>query len=299
MTTIDEEQARVAREVTIQNLKRKPKLSQKTANGFNIAAFAFPVIYNLVYKRTKLALSFVILTWLPHILDHFISSSFYLLLVKTVSAITLILAVISGLTGNRSAYNARNYDDETDFLKSQRFWISFSIAAILLHIVILPVQMTGHTNTIQMIKLAEAKDILKEAILKGASDNNLLGVNTVDAAIPLYFAKYLDGTFDGIDTIKMPNGNTYKIEGYLYECGSRKSNTYHEQKTSCAKITVDLNGAQAPNIETSMYELKKIRSLVNRSSRLGDIFTLYAYNDDLAAKEGSVEQFALERFERR
>ena len=48
-----------------------------------------------------------------------------------------------------------------------------------------------------------------------------------------------------------------------------------------------------------MDELKKIRSLVNRSTKLKDVYTLYAYNDDVAAKAGTVEQFALERFEKR
>ena len=112
-------------------------------------------------------------------------------------------------------------------------------------------------------------------------------------------AKYLKGTFNGTDTIKMSNGTTYKIEGYLYECGSKKENTYHEQKTSCATVTVDLNGDKGPNAFTTMDELKKIRSLVNRSTKLKDVYTLYAYNDDVAAKAGTVEQFALERFEKR
>ncbi len=299
--TDNSEKARIAREVEIQSLKAKPKLSKKTKYSFNLAACCFPVIYNFVYKRKKLALTFIVLTWLPHLLDHYISSGLYVFLVAAVTVLTVLLALISGATGNVSAYNARNYDDEIDFLKTQRFWIPFSIAAIVFHILILPVQMTGHNNTTQMIKLAEAKDVLKQAVLKGAAENNLLGVNTVESAIPAYFAKYLpEGTFDGVDTIKMPNGNEFKIEGYMYECGSKKSNTYYEQKTSCATVTIDLNGAsEEPNSATSMEELKKVRSLVNKSAKLGDIYTLYAYNDDLAAKSGTVEQFALERFERR
>src|SRR5699024_5732011 len=115
----ENEKARIQREVSLQNLKGKPKLSKKTANSFNLAAFAFPVIYNFVYKRKKLAITFLILTWIPHFINHFVSSGFYLTLVITISILTLLLAFISGLTGNKDAYNARNYDDEIDFLKSQ------------------------------------------------------------------------------------------------------------------------------------------------------------------------------------
>lgn len=295
----ENEKARIQREVSLQNLKGKPKLSKKTANSFNIAAFAFPVIYNFVYKRKKLAITFLILTWIPHFINHFVSSGFYLTLVITISILTLLLAFISGLTGNKDAYNARNYDDEIDFLKSQKCWLPFSIAAIVVHILIFPMQITGHTNTIQMLKLAEAKETLKQAVVNGANDGNLLGVNTVENDIPAYFAKYLKkGNFNGTDTITMPNGTTFKIEGYLYECGSKKQNTYYEQKTSCATVTIDLNGNKGPNETTSMDELEKIRSLVNRSTKLKDIYTLYVYNDDLAAKAGTVEQFALERFEK-
>ena len=296
---IDNEKARIAREVSIQNLKKKPKLSKKTANSFNLAAFAFPVIYNFIYKRKGLAIAFLILTWIPHFINHFVSSGFYLTLVITISIFTLLLAFISGLTGNKDAYDARNYDDEIDFLKSQKCWLPFSLAAIIVHILILPMQITGHTNTIQMMKLAETKDILKQAVVKGLNEGNILGVNTVENNIPAYFAKYLaKGKFNGTDTITMPNGTTFKIEGYLYECGSKKENTYYEQKTSCATVTIDLNGQEAPNEATTMDELDKIRSLVNRSTRLKDIYTLYVYNDDLAAKAGTVEQFALERFEK-
>ena len=297
---IEDEKARIQREVDLQNLKSKPKLSKKTANSFNIAACAFPVIYNYIYKRKKLAITFLILTWIPHFINHFISSGFYQILVIAISILTILLALISGITGNKDAYNARNYDDEIDFLKSQKCWLPFSIAAIIVHILILPMQITGHTNTIQMLNLAETKDILKQAVLKGNKEGNILGINTVEKDVPAYFAKYLEkGQFDGIDTIKMPNGTTFKIEGYLYECGSKRENTYYEQKTSCATVTIDLNGTQAPNEATTMDELEKIRSLVNRSTRLKDIYTLYAYNDDLAAKAGTVEQFALERFEKR
>lgn len=296
---IDEEKARIAREIAVQSLKVKPKLSSKTANGFNIAAFALPVIYNLAYKRKKLAITFLVLTWLPHFTNHFVSSGLYITMIGVVSFLTVVLALISGVTGNKDAYNARDYDDETDFLKSQKCWIPFAVAAMFLHILILPFQITGHTNTIQMLKFAEAKDVLKQAIQKGLKDGDILGVNTVENNIPSYFAKYLKGTFNGTDTIKMSNGTTYKIEGYLYECGSKKENTYHEQKTSCATVTVDLNGDKGPNAFTTMDELKKIRSLVNRSTKLKDVYTLYAYNDDVAAKAGTVEQFALERFEKR
>ncbi len=296
---IDEEKARIAREIAVQSLKVKPKLSSKTANGFNIAAFALPVIYNLAYKRKKLAITFLVLTWLPHFTNHFVSSGLYITMIGVVSFLTVVLALISGVTGNKDAYNARDYDDEIDFLKSQKCWIPFAVAAMFLHILILPFQITGHTNTIQMLKFAEAKDVLKQAIQKGLKDGDILGVNTVENNIPSYFAKYLKGTFNGTDTIKMSNGTTYKIEGYLYECGSKKENTYHEQKTSCATVTVDLNGDKGPNAFTTMDELKKIRSLVNRSTKLKDVYTLYAYNDDVAAKAGTVEQFALERFEKR
>ena len=296
---IDEEKARIAREIAVQSLKVKPKLSSKTANGFNIAAFALPVIYNLAYKRKKLAITFLVLTWLPHFTNHFVSSGLYITMIGVVSFLTVVLVLISGVTGNKDAYNARDYDDEIDFLKSQKCWIPFAVAAMFLHILILPFQITGHTNTIQMLKFAEAKDVLKQAIQKGLKDGDILGVNTVENNIPSYFAKYLKGTFNGTDTIKMSNGTTYKIEGYLYECGSKKENTYHEQKTSCATVTVDLNGDKGPNAFTTMDELKKIRSLVNRSTKLKDVYTLYAYNDDVAAKAGTVEQFALERFEKR
>ena len=139
----ENEKARIQREVSLQNLKGKPKLSKKTANSFNLAAFAFPVIYNFVYKRKKLAITFLILTWIPHFINHFVSSGFYLTLVITISILTLLLAFISGLTGNKDAYNARNYDDEIDFLKSQKCWLPFSIAAIVVHILIFPMQITG------------------------------------------------------------------------------------------------------------------------------------------------------------
>ena len=59
-----------------------------------------------------------------------------------------------------------------------------------------------------------------------------------------------------------------------------------------------MNGDEGPNEKMTLDDLNKVRSLVNRSTRLKDVYTLYAYSDDLAPKAGSVEQFALERFEK-
>ncbi len=296
----EDEKVRIKREVEIQNLKGKPQLSEKTSRSFNLPAFVFPVTYNLAYRRFFLALTFIILTWLPHFLNHFVTSSFYIKLVITVSFLTLAFALFSGFTGNVDAYNARRYDDETDFIKTQRCWLPFAFIAIIVHIAILPTQITGHTNTIQMLRLAEAKDTLKQAIKRGLKDGNILGINTVENDIPAYFAKYLKGSvFDGKDKIEMPNGTTFEIKGYLNECGSKKQNTYYEQKTSCATVMIDLNGQKGPNEALTMDELSKIRSLVNRTTRLKDIYVLYIYNDDLAAKTGTIEEFALERFEKR
>lgn len=295
---MNEEQKEILREVQLQNLKKKPKLSKKTANSFNFQACLLPVIYNSVYNRRKLAAAFLILTAVPHIIDSFVSDGTYLVTVISVSILAIILALYSGLTGNLKAYDSRKYDDEIDFKKSQRFWIPAAIIALIIHICILPSQYRGHYNTIQMIKLAEAKDELKGAIQRGADEGNLLGVNTLEGNIPAYFAKYLNkGSFDGIDTITMPNGETYKIEGYLYECGSVEFNTYHEQKTACASVTIDLNGEKGPNIRTDINDVEAVKRI--RTAKLPDMFTLYAYNNDLAPKEGSVEQYALKRFERK
>ena len=98
--------------------------------------------------------------------------------------------------------------------------------------------------------------------------------------------------------LTLPTGEKVQIEGYLRECGTRKQNTYHEQKTACATLTIDMNGDEGPNEKMTLDDLNKVRSLVNRSTRLKDVYTLYAYSDDLAPKAGSVEQFALERFEK-
>ncbi|HIS54691.1 TPA: hypothetical protein IAA82_07040 [Candidatus Galligastranaerophilus gallistercoris] len=296
---VDEEQMRIIREVSRQNRKTKPKLSKKTANAFNLQAFVFPVIYNFIYKRKTLAFIFLILTWLPHLTNKFISSSMYPVLVTTVTVLTVILALISGLTGNRAAYDARNYDDEEDFIKSQRFWLPVAVIGIIIHIIIWPVQQTGHNNTSHMMKFAEVKDDIKQIIQKGYREGDILGINTVgEERIPSYFAKYSNGTFDGVDTIVFPNGVKIKVEGYLRECGTRAQNTYYEQKTACATVTVDVNGDAGPNETMSLDDLKKVRSLVNRSVKLKDVYTLYAYSDDLAPKSGTIEQFALERFEK-
>lgn len=297
---VDEEKMRIIREVSRQNRKIKPKLSKKTANSFNLPAFALPVIYNFIYKRRFLAVCFLILTWIPHLINKIISSSFYPHLVTIVTVLTVILAIFSGLTGNSAAYNARNYDDEEDFLKSQKFWLPVAIVFIIVHILILPVQKTGHNNTRHMMKFAEVKDELKQIIQKGYNSGDILGINTVgEERVPQYFAKYSNGVFDEEKRIlTLPTGEKVQIEGYLRECGTRKQNTYHEQKTACATLTIDMNGDEGPNEKMTLDDLNKVRSLVNRSTRLKDVYTLYAYSDDLAPKAGSVEQFALERFEK-
>lgn len=297
MSTSEREE--ILKEVARQNLKQRPKLSQKTANAFNWAAFGFPFLYNAIYKRYVLALTFVILTVIPHVMDNFIPAALYLPVVYVLSAISLLLAIYSGMTGNKVVYDNRKYDDEEDFIRSQAFWLPAAVFIIIVHLLIIPIQKTGHFNTSQMMKLAQAKETLREAIQKGAGEGNLLGVNTVADKIPAYFAKYIkNGKFDGIDTIKMSNGVTYKIEGYMYECGSKAFNTYHEQKTSCATVTIDLNGEQGPNKTSSVDDIKATKGLLNRSVRLADVYTLYAYNDDMAPKEGSVEQYAFRKFEK-
>lgn len=293
------ERENILKEVKRQNLGHKPKLSRKTENSFNLPAFVFPCLYNLIYKRRGLAVCFLIFTWAVHFSNHFVSSSTFKTIVYIASFLTFLFALFSGATGNKAAYNARNYDNEEDFLKSQKFWVLPSVIGIILHIFFFPIQMTGHTNTVQMLKVAEAKDVLKQAIQKGVNEGNLLGVQTIGEDIPSYFAKYMRSYLDDTNTLKGQNGVTYTIEGKVYECGSRKFNTYHEEKTACAVVTVDLNGNEGPNEFTPMASLDKIRSLVNRSVKLQDKYVLYVYDDDVAPKEGSVEQFALERFERR
>lgn len=276
------------------------ELSSRIANSFNYPAFIFPVIYNLAYKRWKLALISIVLTWLPHCLDHYISSTVYFYLVDITALIIIALAAYSGFTGNVAAFNARKYDDEKDFIRSQKFWIPFAVLGIIFHIIIYPVQKTGHINTINMIRLAEAKQELKIAIQDGLRSSEILGVSAVGhEKVVDFFKRHLTkGVYDQDSTITMPNGVTYFIEGFEQECGTRAENTYHEKKTACARITVDLNGKSEPNEYTTLDDLKEVSSLLNRKTRLKDLYTLYAYNDDVAPKEGSVEQFALERFER-
>lgn len=282
-----------------QEARQKPKLSRQTAAKFNYAACMLPVIYNFIYKRPLLAILFLILTVIPHIADLFVSATIYTLIVWTVSILAIALAIYSGKTGNKDAYNARDYDDEEDFLNSQKWWIYGAIAALILHLFILPMQINGHCNTTRMMRLADAKEELKTAIAKGAESGDILGVNTFGEDIPSYFAKYVTGVFDNENTIKSKKGYTYVIEGYEQECGPRVSNTYHGKKTACAKVHIDVNGAKGPNQSASNENGDGVKDLMNNSRKLKDIFVLYVYDDDLAPKEGSIEEFAFKKFERK
>ena len=282
-----------------QEARQKPKLSRQTAAKFNYAACMLPVIYNFIYKRPLLAISFLILTGIPHVVDLLGNAVLYTFVVWVVSIATIALAVYSGKTGNKDAYDARDYDDEEDFLNSQKWWIYGAAAALLVHIFILPMQINGHCNKTRMMLLADAKEELKAAIVQGAEEGDILGATVFGEEIPAYFAKYIKGTFNNEDTIKGDKGYTYVIEGYEQECGSRASNTYHGKKTACAKIRVDVNGAKGPNEAASNENADGVKDLINNSKKLKDIFVLYAYDDDLAPKEGSIEEFAFKKFERK
>ncbi len=299
MSNESKEAKDILKEVMRQELKVKPKLSKKTANSFNLAACCIPVIYNAIYNRRILAATFLVLTAIPQLFSLFATDFVYSFICKIVFILTVLLAIYSGVTGNQKAYDARNYDDEEDFIKSQRFWLPAAIIFLIAHMILLPIQNTKHYNVAQMIKFAQAKKELKLAIEKGAASGDLLGVNTVAENVPAYIAKNLGkGKFDGQNTITMPNGYKYTIEGYLYECGSKASNTYHEQKTSCATVWIDVNGNKGPNQETSYGAVENIKKAFNKQ-KINDIFTMYIYNDDLAPKKGSIEEHALKGFERK
>ena len=290
----------LVKEVMKKEVVRKQKLSPETLNSFNYGACALPVVYNLLYKRYKIAIAFLVMTAIPHLVSNFASSIFYTIIARTIFLLTVLLALYSGKTANKFAYEARNYDDEQDFIKSQRLWLPVAAIALIAHIYLLPMQFTGHYNTVQMIKIAQAKQQLKKAIQKGAEAGDLLGVNSTENMIPGYFSNYLTrNVFDGEKTIYMPNKYVYTIEGYDYDCGTRESNSYHEQKTACAMITIDTNGKKGPNILSTLQDVDSIKGTIKTTKRLNDRFTLYVYNDDLAPKKGSIEEYALKRFERR
>lgn len=289
----------IIREVFRQDLKKKPKLSKKTSESFNLAACFLPVLYNLIYKRFLLAGCFVILTCIPHILDRFVSSEIYLFIVWIVSIISLILAVYSGKTGNKDAYDARNYDDEFDFLKSQQGWFYIALLALIAHIIVFPIQVNGHYNTSRMIALADAKQELKEAIVKGEKNEDIVGSSAVGDNIPSFFAQYIDGSFDGTSKITSKKGYIYDIEGYEYDCLTREATSYHESKTACAKVKIDINGNKGPNAKANSENSDSISAIAQNTKRLNDIFVLYIYSNDLAPKEGSIEQYAFKKFERK
>ncbi len=282
---------------TVLNPKKriKPKLSKKTESAFNLGACFLPCLYNFIYKRPYLALTFLILTAIPHTIDRLISAEHYLYLVYFVSLMSIVLAIYSGLSGNKSAYNSRDYDNETDFIKSQRFWIAPVILAIIIHLVLLPVQITGHYNAYKMIKFAQAKDTLKKALIEGTKDDNVIGVNTFYENIPAYFERYTNGKLQGTD-LYMPNGIVYNITGYVQECGTVRENSYYGEKSACATIKIDLRDKKDPNtVYTS--NLDTIKNVFN-TTKLDNYFVIYAYGDDLMPKEGSIEQYILRRFER-
>lgn len=297
---MSDEQARIRREFIRQEKKVKPELSKKTANAFNLAACCLPVIYNLIYKRYHLAVTFLILTLIPHLIDIFITSSLYLLIVILLSVFSILLALYSGFTGNSDAYNARNYDDERDFLFSQRGWKYAAVVAIIVHIAILNIQITGHMNTAKMIDFANAKDELKTAITDASLKGEVLGLNAIGDKIPEFFSKYINGEFDKEQSvIYSKSGYTYLIEGYYQDCLGRNEVNYHEKLTACAKILVDVNGKKGPNELAVDNGVDGVKDVSKNFTKLKDIFVLYAYNDDLAPKEGSVEQYILRKFERK
>lgn len=291
----------IRRQVQRQSMRRKPPLSKRTAESFNYAACMLPVLYNLIYQRYSIAVTCLILTAIPHCLDVFLPSLPYSILIVLITFITLIVAYYSGKTGNVSAYKARNYEDEEDFLVSQKWWVVGAAVALIIHLLVFPMQIRGHFNTAKMISLSNAKEELKQALILGANNNEILGVNVFGENIPEFFAKYIKGaSFDPENaTIDSLKGYTYKIEGYDAECGQRDANTFHGDKTACAKVYVDVNGKNPPNLSASSENGDGVKELFKNSKKLNDIFALYVYSDDLAPKEGSIEAYAFKKFERK
>lgn len=264
-----------------------------------MAALALPFLYNLLYDRKGLAFCFLVLTAIPHFLSRMESSSLYLFGVWTSGFLSLILAFYSGLTGNRAAFKARNYENEEDFIRSQRFWVPITVIAIIVHFYIFPSQITGHINSTRMIKLNSAKENINYAIQRGAADNGEIpGINVKNADTPFFFAKYMYGNFDGVSTITGLNGETYFFRALENDCGTVEDNTFYGEKTACAVITVDLNGKKGPNYALPSSEVKGLSRALNKNTRLADTYTFYLYNDGVKESEGSVEQYVLKKFER-
>ena len=120
--------------------------------------------------------------------------------------------------------------------------------------------------------------------------------------MPLYISRYLDGEFDNNIRIIAPNGFIYYIKGIVQDCGKVADNTYHSEKTACGYAKIDMNGEKGPNFPSDLYNLSDFQHFMNRLMNhiiMGDIFTIYIYEDGVAAKEGSIEQYALKKFERR
>ncbi len=286
---------------TINKTFRKPKLTRQTAGTFNLAAFALPVIYNVCYKRYCLAAAFLLFTAIPH-LNRYMASNFYLFIVITVSFASLFLAIWSGVTGNVAAYEAKNYENEKNFIKVQSLWFPITIIALLIHLFILPAQFAGHINEYKMIKIAEAQHTLQTAMNKAIENGDILGQTMLRREAPQYFAKYMDGEFDNNIKIEAPDGNTYFIKGQIYDCGKIADNVHHELKTSCGYAKFDLNGEKGPNFPSELYDLHEFKNMLNRILNhriMGDIYTFYIYEDGVVAAENSIEQYALKRFERR
>ncbi len=297
---MNEEQIRIAREFARQEAGVKPKLSSKTKNAFNIPACFLPVLYNAIYKRLHLSIAFLVLTGIPHVVNLFLPAGLYLFVVFIVSLLTVLLALYSGMTGNEDAYAARDYDDESDFLISQRGWKVLGIIALIVHIVILKPQIIGHLNTAKMIEFANAKNEIKTAISEGAIDREVIGLTIIGESIPDYLAKYLKGSYDAATkTIRTKNGYKYTIEDYNQECSKREQNLYHEKLTACGKIYVDINGDKKPNKSALPDEVSDVKAAAKNTILLGDIFTLYLYSNDCAPKEGSIEEHILKKYERK
>lgn len=293
------EKARIMREFLRQEKKVKPELSKKTARSFNFAACMLPVIYNCVYNRIPLAILFLVLTAIPHIIDTHVNSGTYISVVIFVSVASVLLAVYSGITGNKKAYDARDYDDERDFIFSQRGWKIAAVIALIIHLLIINRQINGHYNVAQMIDFSKAKVELKEAIQKGAEDEYILGSNVLDDKVPLFFGKYIEGDFnEETGVINAKSGYKYTVEGYNIECISRYKVNYHEDLTACGKVTVDINGKEGPNKPAVLNGVNGVKPVSRGAVKLNDLFTLYVYNDDLAPKEGSVEEYALRKYEK-
>ena len=291
---------RIRREFIRQEARVKPKLSKKTADAFNFGACMLPVLYNLIYKRYHLAAAFLVMTAIPHIVNVFLNSYSYLVIVFAVSILSILLALYSGVTGNSDTYNARDYDDERDFILSQRGWNFAAVIALIVHICILGHQINGHYNIARMIDFANAKNELKTAIRDGAISHEIIGITAVGQNIPIYFSKYIKGKFDEeTGTIRAKSGYKYTIEGFYQDCFSRKQVHYHEKLTSCAIVYVDVNGDKGPNLPAVENGVDGVKDISRSAKRLNDIFTLYVYNDDLAPKEESIEEYALRKFERK